>query len=188
MTVTAQPRRIPMTRDESRRLPEGPPFYDYLDGEAVEVNRPTARHQDILVCLAFALRRHVLQTDSGMVAADADVELPSGDVVGPDIAFLSRSHLDLCDEAKGDLHGAPDLAVETLSPSTAAYDRTEKRTRYHKAGVPWVWLVDQDSLAIEEHRWTPDGYFWTGATPGGQVFRPGLFPHLEIDLSSLLKG
>jgi hypothetical protein len=35
-------KRIPMSKEEFAKLPEGPPFYDYIGGEAIEVNRPTA--------------------------------------------------------------------------------------------------------------------------------------------------
>jgi hypothetical protein len=48
MGVPTQVRRIPMSREQFLQLPEGPPFYDYVNGEAIEVNRPSVRHQYIL--------------------------------------------------------------------------------------------------------------------------------------------
>jgi hypothetical protein len=30
-------KRIPMSREEFEKLPEGPPFYDYINGEAILV-------------------------------------------------------------------------------------------------------------------------------------------------------
>ncbi len=45
----------------------------------------------------------------------------------------------------------PILAVEVLSPSTAARDREQKTAIYLRAGVREVWLVDPDSHAIEVH-------------------------------------
>ena len=41
-----------------------------------------------------------------------------------------------------------------LSPSTARYDRTLKRKRYQRAGVPEYWIVDPDARVIE--RWRPE--------------------------------
>jgi len=127
-----------MTREEFERLPEGPPFYDYVNGEAVEVNRPTGRHQQIVLRLGNRLWEHARGNSLGEIYPDIDVELPNGNVYGPDIVFLSTEHLDRYDEASGDIHGAPDLVVEVLSPSTAAYDRVEKFREYHEAGVAWV--------------------------------------------------
>lgn len=50
--------------------------------------------------------------------------------------------------------GAPLLLViEVLSPSTARTDRTTKRRRYQRAGIPEYWIVDPDSRTVE--RWRP---------------------------------
>jgi Uma2 family endonuclease len=175
-----------MTLEQFERLPEGPPYFDYINGEAIEVNRPTGRHQHIEMYLAFALREHCRKAKLGEVYPEIDVRLPQGHWVGPDIVFIALDHLDWYDEEKGDLLGRPDLAVEISSPTTMAYDRVEKLEQYRIAGTPWVWIVDQDSLTIEEFSWTPEGYLRVAGVAGGQVFRPRLFPELEIDLKSLL--
>ncbi len=180
-------KRIPMTREEFEKLPEGPPYYDYIGGEAIEVNRPTGRHQKIVVRVCNHLMDYLYERQLGDAWADIDVLLPTGETVGPDISLLLKENLDRYDERKGDITGVPDLVVEVLSPTTAAYDRVEKFAEYHRAGVPWVWLIDQDSLAIEEFQWTPDGYLRVAAVKGGEAFRPKLFPELEINLKALLR-
>src|SRR2546421_9325089 len=91
------------------------------------------------------------------------------------------------DQVKGDLYGNPDLVVEISSPSTAAYDRYEKFPLYERNGVPWMWLIDQDTLAIEEFQWTPDGYLHSGTTAPGELFRPQLFDELALDLVKLVE-
>jgi Uma2 family endonuclease len=187
MAIAAGPIRIPMPLEQFKQLPEGPPFCDYFNGVAVELNRPSARHQDIVVCLAYTLRTHVRQHGLGVVAADVDVRLPSGDWVGPDITYLAPDKVDLLDEEKGDIFGAPTLVVEVLSPSTAMYDRIEKFALYEHARVEWVWLVDQDTLSIEEFQWTADGYLRIGGVPGGQPFTPRAVPTLTIDLATLME-
>lgn len=40
-----------------------------------------------------------------------------------------------------------------LSPSTARADRTTKRRRFQRAGIPEYWIVDMDARVIE--RWRP---------------------------------
>jgi len=179
-------KRLPMSKEEFAKLPEGPPFYDYIGGEAIEVNRPTGKHQRIVVYIAFVVDRFLRSHNLGVAYADIDVLLPTGTIVGPDLAVLLTEHLDRYDEEKGDIIGVPDLIAEVLSPTTAAYDRVEKLGEYHRAGVPWVWLIDQESLTIEEFQWTQDGYLLVQAVKGGETFRPKLFPALEINLKTLL--
>ncbi len=175
-----------MSREDYDLLPEGPPYYDYVNGEAVELNRPSAKHQQIMFRLSNLLWEHVTAHDLGMVAADIDVELPGGSVFAPDILFLGAERLSLYDESKGDLHGVPDLIVEIHSASTRAYDRQEKMAFCHAAQVGWIWFVAQEDLVVEEFVWTAERYLAVGGVQPGQVFRPHLFPDLEIDLNKLM--
>src|SRR5437762_520102 len=154
--VLEQIERIPMSLEEFERLPEGPPFYDYIDGEAIKLNLPTGRHQVIQTFLTHDLILHAKANGLGEVYPCIDVRLPTGNWVGPDILFIAAEHLDRYNEEKGDLYGAPDLAVEILSPSNSDYDRIDKYDQYQKAGVPWLWFVDQLTLAIEEYQWSLD--------------------------------
>ena len=48
----------------------------------------------------------------------------------------------------------PLLAIEVLSPGSAARDRGIKRHLYQHAGVLEYWIVDLDSRVVE--RWRPD--------------------------------
>ena len=49
------------------------------------------------------------------------------------------------------------LVAEVLSPSSARYDRFNKRRRYQDADVPIYWIVDPDELQAEV--WTPADSF-----------------------------
>jgi len=50
------------------------------------------------------------------------------------------------------IHGAPDLVVEVLSPSTAKNDKTHKKDIYAQCGVREYWIVDPTSKLIEVYR------------------------------------
>jgi len=97
--------------------------------------------------------------------------------------YLAKEHLDRYHDAKGYIEGTPDLVVEVLSPSTAAYDRVEKFDAYRRAEVPWVWLVDQETLVVEEYQRTAEGYLGVGVVGAETPFRPRLFPAWQVDLS-----
>ena len=49
------------------------------------------------------------------------------------------------------IHGAPDLVVEVLSPSTMKRDRTEKKDVYEKCGVKEYWIVNPAGKSIEQY-------------------------------------
>jgi Uma2 family endonuclease len=177
-----------MTKEEFLRLPEGPPDYEFEDGEVIPLARPSGQHQDILAEILSILRPHVKKNRSGRIWPEIDVELTETKTYIPDLVYLSIEHLDRYAEEDGKIHGAPDLAVEILSPSTSSRDHLSKFTAYFEAGVPWYWLVDPESLGIAEYRATPEGYLRTASVEAGQIFRPGLFPDIEIDLKRLIEG
>jgi Uma2 family endonuclease len=83
------------------------------------------------------------------------------------------------------IHGSPDLVVEITS-GTPARDRVRKFLIYYQNGVPWYWIIDQESLAIEEYHAIPDGYLRTASIASGEEFRPQLFPELTINLAVLV--
>ena len=60
----------------------------------------------------------------------------------------------VCDREKiqeDGVHGAPDLVVEVLSPSTAKRDRVDKKAVYERCGVREYWLVDPKNRTIEQY-------------------------------------
>ena len=73
-------------------------------------------------------------------------------VVLDDSSYVEPDFLVVCDRdkiKKEGVHGAPDLVVEVLSPSTAKYDKGVKKDKYQEAGVKEYWLVEPDMKFIE---------------------------------------
>jgi Uma2 family endonuclease len=186
MAVMTLLKRIPMSREAYDNLPPGPPFFDYVDGEAVEVNRPSVRHQRINNRLTHLLDEHVERNRLGVVAQEISLELPDGAIFGPDITYISRQNRECQVRERGDVYGVPDLLIEILSPTTEQYDRREKMTRYHRAGVQWLWFVKQDSLQVDEFMRSEDGYTLMLTCLESETFLPLLFPGLEIDLVTIV--
>ncbi|MCH9808252.1 MAG: Uma2 family endonuclease [Alphaproteobacteria bacterium] len=70
------------------------------------------------------------------------------DIVVPDLAGWRRERMpEFPDTAWIDL--APDWACEVISPSTARYDRGEKREIYAREGVTHLWHVDPIDRLLE---------------------------------------
>jgi len=72
-------------------------------------------------------------------------------VLEPD-SYVVPDFFILCDKSKrkqDGIHGAPDLVVEVLSPSTTKMDRGEKKELYQRSGIKEYWLVDPNAKIIE---------------------------------------
>lgn len=63
------------------------------------------------------------------------------------------------DKIKNDgIHGAPDLVVEVLSPSTARNDKTRKKDVYARCGVQEYWLVSPGDKTVEVYHADGTGF------------------------------
>ena len=83
------------------------------------------------------------------------------------------------------VHGAPDLVVEILSPSTQRHDRFTKFCLYQRAGVREYWIVDPDirivqSFVLEDGRYSVKEF---GAA--GDKIKVNVLEDCVIDLSEV---
>ena len=87
-----------------------------------------------------------------MYWSPADISLGEDEVLQPDL-FVFRTPAGGPPRAWGEITSLM-LAIEILSPGTERHDRTVKRRRYQRAGVPEYWVVDTAARRIE--RWRPE--------------------------------
>lgn len=167
-------------------LPEGPPNYEFDGGRLIAMPRPHARHQRIIMRLGAALDQRVSAQALGNVWPEVDVQLSRRRVYVPDLVYLASENQGRYSAGQGRIIGAPDLVVEIVSPASASRDRVAKFNAYREAGVPWYWLIDSQSLAIEEYRLMPEGYLAVARVAAGEIFRPQLFPELGVNLAELM--
>ncbi len=107
-------------------------------------------------------------TDVGFrLAEDPDT------VRGPDIAFVSASRL-RSGFPRGFFPGAPDLAVEVVSPGDKAGELQEKIREYLSSGVRLVWLADPRSQTVTAYRPSGEAHVYSGEEPvPGEDVLPG---------------
>jgi Uma2 family endonuclease len=119
--------------------------YELLNGRVV-VNPPAGYpHGEIGSNVQWLLGTFVRARRLGkLFNSSQGFELPSGDTVEPDHAFVSNERWAAAPEpAPGRfLRVVPDLIVEVLSLGTASQDRGEKKAIYERNGVLEYWLVD----------------------------------------------
>lgn len=171
------------TADDHRALPAAGPRFRLVDGELLRMTpAPPYRHQALVWELGTRLRVHARAGGLGIVVgAPIDVFLGDLDVFQPDLLFLSRDHLDRV--AEDGVHGAPDLAVEVLSPSTRHLDLGAKRKTYARDGVVEHWVVDPEALAITVY--DLGAVLAHRTLTGDALLASPLLPGFELQVSSL---
>ena len=156
--------------------------YQLIEGELIREPAPSVPHQSVVMNLSNILWNFAKNRSMGKVlAAPTDVYLSETNVLQPDVLFISSDRTGIVTERC--IHGAPDLVVEIVSPSSARRDRGAKRELYARYGVAEYWLVDPVAGTLEVLRLT-DGHFVTTERYGRAdtlttPVLPGLTVHLD---------
>lgn len=167
-----------------RLLPEEK-RYEIIEGELLVRPTPPIRHQMVLVGLLYRLYPAMEGERLGtLLIGPVAVVLEYESVVEPDILFVSTARQEIL-RSDGAIHGAPDLVVEILSPSTAKRDQVVKRKLYQKYGVREFWIVDPEAQTIEVCA-LGDG---TSAPFGkGALLTSPLLPNFQVPLDDIFVG
>jgi len=86
-----------------------------------------------------------------------------------------------------EIRGAPDLAIEILSPTTSQRDRRAKKALYARSGVTEYWIVDPDTQSVEVYKLTARGYRWVKTYSNKETLLSPLLPGLEIPLKKIFQ-
>lgn len=128
--------------------------WELYDGVPVALASPTNVHQEVLSAIHYQLYGFLRGKPCKVYPSPFDVRLfdtaedrpeQSRYVLQPDLMVV-------CDREKVDrhgVHGAPDLVIEILSPSSRGSDRLRKFVLYERAGVREYWLVDPEARTVE---------------------------------------
>jgi Uma2 family endonuclease len=134
-----------ITAEELLRMPDDGMRYELVRGILVTMPPPGNIHGYQTMRLGWRLAQHVESNDLGVVyAAETGFKLASNPdtVRGVDIAFVSKRRVEEVGDVAGYWPGAPDLAVEVISPSDTYTEVEEKVAEYLQAGAKAVWVVN----------------------------------------------
>jgi len=135
------------TADEAAALPDDGNRYEVIAGALWPMTGTNTAHMLVVLNLVESLRPYLRAIGGRLGLAPVNVWLPTGDLVQPDV------HVTLPDGmgawTKRGVEGAPDIAIEVLSPSNRRHDTITKRRAYARAGIRQYWLVDPEVGSIE---------------------------------------
>ena len=177
---------IRLTHEDYLAFPDDGRRHELIDGEHVVTPSPTRRHQQVFGRLFLALGTYLQQNPAGeLYAAPLDVILSEHDVVQPDILFVSKERSAVLGTW---VHGAPDLAVEIVSPSTRRLDEMAKRRVYDRFGVTEFWVIDPEIEIVRIYRQAGAGGFDRPLElrpEDRQLLESALFPGFSLTLDDL---
>lgn len=183
--MATESNRLILTYDDYSRLPDDGKRYELFEGEIYQMPAaPNLAHQSVVTNLAAVLRPHVRQRQLGRIwVAPIDVVLGDITVLQPDLVFVARERLAIAQRLN--IHGAPDLVVEVLSPSTAERDRGAKMQLYARYGVLNYWLFDPDQREARAYVLDGDTYRLAVVAQQDDSFSAPPFPGLAIPLGEI---
>ena len=96
----------------------------------------------------------------------------------PDILFVRHEHDDRVH--RGGVEGAPDLAVEIVSPESVERDYEDKRKKYQRFGVSEYWIIDEEEKTVLLLRLSAQGRY-REVKPRGGVLRSEVLTGFWLD-------
>jgi Uma2 family endonuclease len=151
---TYDPPAVPLTAENLAQIGDDELRHELVEGAIVEMSRPKPRHGRVAVRLICLIDSHVEAQQLGDVFTEAGFILARNPdtVRGPDIAFVAAERGLQESDLDEYIDGAPDLAVEIVSPNDNAVDLRELIDLYFTAGARLVWVVYPMFRTIEVYR------------------------------------
>lgn len=141
-----------LTFEEYQQLPEPEgPRYELDEGTLVMLPSPTWWHNSIRDRVAERLRQFVKTHRVGHVTVETEFRLAVNTARTPDVAFVTRETFKKIDIHRSPVDGAPDIAIEVLSPRNRTEDMVKKTRQYLDAGCRSVWIIDPAVPRVEIH-------------------------------------
>lgn len=139
------PRNAWITAEQLYEMPDDGFRHELLRGCLVAEPAPGRVHGRTIANVTAILKAFVKSTRSGVVyAADTGFVLARDPdtVRGPDVAFVTNERERQAGSGLRYFPGAPDLAIEVLSPGDRVKEVLGKVSDYLAAGCRLVWVVD----------------------------------------------
>src|SRR5258708_24168248 len=176
-----------LTSDQFLALPEeydeiGNRIKDELiGGEIVRMPPPSSRHDRIKnginrLLILFLYNNPHLSLDSLVEIA---AEVSTHDALVPDVSLFQRNRLN---EEGRIQRGAPDIAIEVVSPRDTAAHLKRKVDAYLQAGSTAVWVVFPDSRSVMVHTFDS-----VRELKGNQQIEDPLLPRFSTSVSTFFE-
>lgn len=173
------------TDEEFMALPKDGHRYEIVNGELIDMGNSGALHGNLAIILSSALFATVnAQKLGSLFDSSTAFKMKNGNKRSPDISFFAKERLQgMTELPTGFLEGAPDLAVEILSPGNTVEEIETKITDYFDNGARLVWVISptQHYVLIYRCAQEPDRLLKSVDSLDGEEVIPGfIFPVADL--------
>jgi Uma2 family endonuclease len=161
----AAPASTLTTAEKLWRMPKDSLRRELVRGELRVMSPAGFRHGRYAARIGRLLDVHVSRTGCGVVAGAETGFVLSRDpdtVRAPDAAFVSRERYEATGDTERFWPGAPDLAVEVVSPGDSFREVQEKAREWVAAGCAAVLVLDPDERTATVYRAGGDSHIYAG--------------------------
>lgn len=147
---------IPMTAEELEQLPRGRARFELIRGELRVMEPGGYEHGNVAFSAAILLGAHLREHElgGGAVGAETGFILESDPLTvrAPDAAWLCPETRAKLDRVTGYWPGAPDFAIEVVSPGDRYSEVHTKALAWVEAGCRLLLVIDPDSSSATAYR------------------------------------
>lgn len=174
-----------LTADDLERMPDDDSAIVELDeGELITMPMASEDHGYFEVSFLSRIFSFVEEHNLGRVyPGDTGFRLNDMTVRGPDISFVRRERVEAL-RSQGFAKGAPDLAIEILSPSQTFAELLRKTKQYLAPGCQVVMIVNRQAREIDVFK--ADGSEYT-LQAGDALEIPELLPGFSVKVGELFQ-
>lgn len=175
------------TVDDILALPEGERA-ELIDGEMFMMASPTRTHQRILGWMHVTIYNYIKSKKGKcqVYLAPFAVFLKNDNknYVEPDVLVSCKD--ERVDEQG--CHGAPDWAIEIVSPSSVTMDYKRKAKAYREAGVREYWIIDSQKERTTVYLFGDDGTEEKTEYTFTDVIRSTVVEGLDVDMNEMYEA
>jgi Uma2 family endonuclease len=157
-------------------LPDGH-RYEIVHGELIDMGSAGAKHGYIAIILSSALFAVVMAQKLGaLFDSSTAFKMKNSNKRSPDISFFAKERLQgMTELPTGFLEGAPDLAVEVLSPGNTVEEIHDKLVEYFENGTRLAWVIHPSEKYVLVYRSAqePDRLLKSADSLDGEDVIPG---------------
>ncbi|MGQ0562643.1 MAG: Uma2 family endonuclease [Gemmatimonadota bacterium] len=176
----------PITLEEYSALPDDDWYIDEVSyGRLVREPRPGSQHGQIVTMVAHLLCMYVDDHPIGRVYTESGFVLNRTPLVlrGPDVAFVRAERVP-AENKPGFFDGAPDLAIEVVSPPNRSGELLQKIGEFLEAGTQLAWIVYPTTRTVAEHSAKGEPRMYG---PDEVLTAPALLPGFELKVARLFE-